>query len=92
MEGLGFVPVVGTAFTRSHQPTQLSILSGSVNEYQGYSFYNIDLDTQAVDPHQLIVASLPNLRQQINIACLQSRLSELSTQRDRHSTTKQKIF
>ena len=30
--------VVGTAYTCSHQPTQLSILSGSVNEYPGYSF------------------------------------------------------
>ena len=30
-------PVIGTAYTRS-QPTQLSIPSGSVNEYKGYSF------------------------------------------------------
>ena len=34
----GSIPVVGTALTCSHQPTQLSILLGSANEYQGYSF------------------------------------------------------
>ena len=40
---LGLIPVIRTAFTHSHQPTQLFILLGLVNEYQGYSFYNIDL-------------------------------------------------
>ena len=38
----GSNPLVGTAYTCSHQPTQLSI-SGSVNEYPGYSFQNITL-------------------------------------------------
>ena len=34
----GLNPVIGTAYTPSHQSTQLSIPSGSVNEYPGYSF------------------------------------------------------
>ena len=38
----GLNPLVGTAYTCSHQPTQLSI-SGSENEYPGYSFQNITL-------------------------------------------------
>ena len=41
-EVLGSNPLVRTAYTCSHQPTQLSI-SGSVNEYPGYSFQNITL-------------------------------------------------
>ena len=38
----GSNPLVRTAYICSHQPTQLSI-SGSVNEYPGYSFQNITL-------------------------------------------------
>ena len=34
----GSNPVVGTAYTHSHQSTHLSTPSGSVNEYPGYSF------------------------------------------------------
>ena len=37
----GSNPVSGTAYIQSHQPTQLSILSESVNEYQGCLFWNI---------------------------------------------------
>ena len=42
----GSNPLVGPAYTCSHQPTQLSI-SGSVNEYPGYSFQNITLGPQS---------------------------------------------
>ena len=38
----GLNPLIRTAYTCSHQPTQLSI-SGSVNEHPGYSFQNITL-------------------------------------------------
>ena len=38
----GSNPLIRIACTCSHQPTQLSI-SGSVNEYPGYSFQNITL-------------------------------------------------
>ena len=42
MGGLGSNPVVGTGYY-SHQPTQLSIHSGSVNEYPGPSFSIVNL-------------------------------------------------
>ena len=43
LEVPGSNPLVGTAYTCSHhQPAQLSI-SGSINEYPGYSFQNITL-------------------------------------------------
>ena len=49
----GSNPVVGTAY-HSHQPTQLSIPSGSVNEYPGIFVIECHSGgTQAVGPHQL---------------------------------------
>ena len=74
----GSNPGVRTAYTCSHQPTQLSILWGLVNGYQGYSIWG----TQGVGPHQLH-QELPDPQPALTnkcglLACIQHHLQPQS--------------
>ena len=74
----GSNPGVSTAYTCSHQPTQLPILPGSVNGCQGYSIWG----TQGAGPHQLY-QELPDPQPALTnkcglLACIQHHLQPQS--------------